>query len=128
MERDPRAYLWDARRASALIGEFVAGRSWEDYEADPLLRSAVERQFEIVGEALNHLARVDSELAEGVPDLARSSRFATCSYTATPASMTAWCGRLPRRVPPAFSPCWTICSAAPSERHQRGRNRARGRN
>lgn len=71
MARDPRAYLWDARRASALICEFVTGRSWEDYEADPLLRSAVERQFEIVGEALNHLARVDSELAEGVPDLDR---------------------------------------------------------
>lgn len=75
MARDPRAYLWDARRASALIGEFVTGRSWEDYEADPLLRSAVERQFEIVGEALNHLARVDSELAEGVPDLARIVAF-----------------------------------------------------
>ncbi len=38
MPRDPRAYLWDARRAVALVVEFVAGRSWADYEADALNR------------------------------------------------------------------------------------------
>jgi len=48
MPRDPRAYLWHARRAAAFIAEFVSDRSWEDYEGDPMLRSAVERQFEIV--------------------------------------------------------------------------------
>ena len=30
MPRDPRAYLWDARRAVALILEFVDDRSWVD--------------------------------------------------------------------------------------------------
>ena len=29
MPRDPRAYLWDARKAAVLVDEFVAGRSWE---------------------------------------------------------------------------------------------------
>lgn len=75
MPRDPRAYLWDARRAVALVVEFVAGRSRADYEADALLRSAVERQFEIVGEALSQLARHAPDLAAGVPDLPRIVAF-----------------------------------------------------
>ncbi|MCA1706667.1 MAG: DUF86 domain-containing protein [Actinobacteria bacterium] len=75
MPRDPRAYLWDARRAVALVVEFVADRSWKDYEADALLRSAVERQFEIVGEALNQLARRAPDLALRVPDLPRIVAF-----------------------------------------------------
>lgn len=75
MPPDPRTYLWDASRAAALVGEFVAGRSWADYESDPLLRSAVERQFEIVGEALNRLGRNDPDLAARVPDLPRIVAF-----------------------------------------------------
>jgi len=55
MQRDPRAYLWDAREAAAAILEFVEGKTFEDYARDRLLRSAVERQFEIIGEALNLL-------------------------------------------------------------------------
>lgn len=75
MQRDPRAYLWDARRAASLIADFVSGRSWEEYEADPMLRSAVERQFEIVGEALGQLARAAPDLAGGIPDLPRIVAF-----------------------------------------------------
>ncbi len=75
MPRDPRAYLWHARRAAALVVEFVADRSWADYEADPLLRSAVERQFEIVGEALGQLGRAAPDLAAQVPDLPRIVAF-----------------------------------------------------
>lgn len=40
-----------------------------------MLRSAVERQFEIVGEALNQLARLAPDLAEQIPDLPRIVAF-----------------------------------------------------
>jgi uncharacterized protein with HEPN domain len=75
MPPDPRTYLWEARRAAALVVQFVAGRTWEDYQADPMLRSAVERQFEIVGEALNQLRRSDPALASKIQDLPRIVAF-----------------------------------------------------
>lgn len=69
MRRDPRSYIWDAVRAADLIVEFVRGRTLVDYESDALLRSAVERQFVIIGEALSQLSRADAELAGRVPEL-----------------------------------------------------------
>jgi uncharacterized protein with HEPN domain len=75
MARDPKAYVWDAKTAADAIADFVAGRTFEQYKADLLLRSAVERQFEIVGEALNQLSRVAPELAAQVPDIGRIIAF-----------------------------------------------------
>jgi uncharacterized protein with HEPN domain len=40
-----------------------------------MLRAAVERQFEIIGEALNQLSKVDPDLASAIPDLARIVAF-----------------------------------------------------
>jgi uncharacterized protein with HEPN domain len=40
-----------------------------------MLRSAVERQFEIVGEALNQLAKLAPDLAAQIPDLPRIVAF-----------------------------------------------------
>ncbi|TDD04933.1 DUF86 domain-containing protein [Saccharopolyspora terrae] len=40
-----------------------------------MVRSAVERQFEIIGEALNQLSKADRELAEKTPDLPRIVAF-----------------------------------------------------
>jgi len=75
MRRDPRAYLWDALRATELLHDFRRGRSFTDYQADDLLRSGVERQFEIVGEALNQLSKVAPEVAASIPDLPRIVAF-----------------------------------------------------
>lgn len=75
MQRDPRTYLWDALRAAELLAEFSKGKSFADYQADALLSSAVERQFEIIGEALNNLSKVDAELAAAIPELRRIVAF-----------------------------------------------------
>jgi uncharacterized protein with HEPN domain len=75
MRRDARAYLMDAHDAAALIRQFVQGRTLEDYRAAPMLRSAVERQFEIIGEAFNQLAKTAPTLAERIPDLRRMVDF-----------------------------------------------------
>jgi uncharacterized protein with HEPN domain len=49
MQPDAAALLWDARRAALLILDFIAERTWPDYQTEAMLRSAVERQFEIIG-------------------------------------------------------------------------------
>ena len=59
-------YLFDIQRAAALIASFCAAKSFDEYRADDLLKSGVERQFMIVGEALSQLARVAPEVAERV--------------------------------------------------------------
>jgi uncharacterized protein with HEPN domain len=61
-----RKYLYDIREAGRLILDFIEGKSFDDYGSDPLLRSAVERQFEIIGEALGNLLRLTPELSERI--------------------------------------------------------------
>jgi uncharacterized protein with HEPN domain len=63
LKRDPKSLLWDAREAANAIAAMTAGKTFEDFDRDIVLRSAVERQFEIAGEALRQLARVDAALA-----------------------------------------------------------------
>lgn len=43
--------------------------------ADRMLQSAVERQFEIIGEALNRLLKVDPELGKSITDHRRIVEF-----------------------------------------------------
>lgn len=75
MRPESPAYIWDAKRAAGLIEQFVSGHVLADYLRDPLLKSAVERQFEVIGEALNKLSRIDSDVAVRVPDLPRIVAF-----------------------------------------------------
>jgi len=70
MRRDPRAYLADIVDACEALSSFVMGRDFESYLGDMLLRSAVERQLEIVGEALDRLRQTDAALATRIPDVA----------------------------------------------------------
>ena len=69
MERDPRSLLWDARDSADTIGRFIQGLTLHDYLADDMLRSAVERQFEITGEALRRLEKLRPDLAARIPDV-----------------------------------------------------------
>lgn len=55
MPLKPQLYLADILRAGQALNEFTIGKTFEDYQASLLLRFAVERQLEIVGEALNQL-------------------------------------------------------------------------
>lgn len=75
MRPESSALLWDARRAAGLIRDFIDGRSWSDYLEDPMLRSAVEWQFEIIGESLNRLDRIDPSVAGRIDDLPRIVAF-----------------------------------------------------
>ena len=57
MPRDVRAYLADIIESCDAISSAVDGPELEDYEANRLVRSAVEREFIIIGEAIAALVR-----------------------------------------------------------------------
>lgn len=71
MHPDTQKYLWDVQTALSHILQFTNGKSFHDYSSDLMCKSAVERQLEIIGEALNALSRKDPETAARIPDLPR---------------------------------------------------------
>jgi uncharacterized protein with HEPN domain len=69
MAVDARKYLWDAKEAAARALRFTRNKSWDDYAGDEVLRSAVERQLLILGEALGRLRQHDPGLAARIAGL-----------------------------------------------------------
>lgn len=69
MRRDARTYLWDVQAAADAIERFTAGLDAQTYAATELVHAAVERKFEVIGEALSQLAKLDPALAARIPDL-----------------------------------------------------------
>lgn len=58
--------LEDVRDAAAFIREAVRGKTLDDYQHHRLLRQAIERNFEIIGEAMNRLTQHDPDTAAGI--------------------------------------------------------------
>jgi uncharacterized protein with HEPN domain len=73
--RDARKYLYDITAAAAQLSEFVSGRTLDDYLGNRLLQAGVERQFEIVGEALSQLSKLDPALAKRISDYQKIISF-----------------------------------------------------
>lgn len=71
MTPDVAKRLLDALEAARRIQEFVGDKSVDQYAQDTLLRSAVERQFEIIGDALGKAGALDLQVATTVVDLPR---------------------------------------------------------
>ncbi len=74
-QRDPRAFLWDVRESALAIQSFTAGMDVAAYTNNPMAQAAVERKFEVIGEALNQLAKLDAALATRIPDLPQIVAF-----------------------------------------------------
>ena len=61
--------LWDAKTAGELIVQFTTGQAMYDEPPVKMVRSAVERQVEVMGQALDDLAREFPPLAEQAPGI-----------------------------------------------------------
>lgn len=62
MPRDARAYLADIVESCDAIGVAVHGLDLNTYQTNRLIRSSVEREFIIIGEAAAALARIAPEI------------------------------------------------------------------
>ena len=68
MRLEARKYLADIQGAAERIARVCHGKSFEQYRADEMLRSAVERQLSVLGEALSRLDKESPEVAARIPD------------------------------------------------------------
>jgi uncharacterized protein with HEPN domain len=93
MQREPHVLLWDICHAADAVAAFTRGKGLADYKEDSFLRSAVERQLIILGEAVVQLSKLTPELADRIPERGSISRFAISSSTATPPWLTKLSGK-----------------------------------
>lgn len=68
MRDEIRKNLVDILQAAAEIQDFVGGMDFKDYQNNAVTRRAVERDFEIIGEALNRIKDKDDKLLERVSE------------------------------------------------------------
>ncbi len=75
MRLEVKKYLHDVRQAATALAEFTQGKTFADYTCEAMLRAAVERQFEIIGEALAQLAKKDASAAARITEYQRIIAF-----------------------------------------------------
>lgn len=76
MPHSIRKLLLDISLSCEEILGFIEGKVFADFTSHRLLQLALEREFEIIGEALARLERIDLEgLAKKIPEYRRIVRF-----------------------------------------------------
>jgi uncharacterized protein with HEPN domain len=75
MDNRAKKLLFDVLVSGRSIREWREGRSFSEYEGDRQFRRAVEREFEIIGEALNRLTEADPTTASRIEGLNRIVGF-----------------------------------------------------
>ena len=63
------AFIWDARDAANKAASVEQSHDQNEYLGDWVLQAAVERQLEILGEALKNLRSADPETAARIPNV-----------------------------------------------------------
>jgi uncharacterized protein with HEPN domain len=75
MRHDVSKLLNDILDAGEFVRQCVEGRTFESFAADRLLFQAIERNFEIIGEAFNRIARQYPEVATRIGEHSRVIAF-----------------------------------------------------
>jgi uncharacterized protein with HEPN domain len=66
--RNPKKYLYDIINCSEFVLELTKGKTVDDYKKDRVFRSALERELQIIGEAMLQLDRVSPETVEEISE------------------------------------------------------------
>ncbi len=75
MTHNIKACLHDAVSACKLILRFTEGISLQEYQENLMVKSAVERQFEILGEALNRIKKLEPDFLTDISEWQRIIAF-----------------------------------------------------
>lgn len=75
MKDETRKNLIDILQAAEEIKDFVCGMDFKTYQDNTITQRAIERDFEIIGEALNRIKNTDGELLEKVSEHQRIIGF-----------------------------------------------------
>ena len=75
MRLESKKYLYDVLQAGANLRQFTESKDFSDYQSDAQLRSATERQFEIIGEALRRLSNEDPATVARISEHGRIISF-----------------------------------------------------
>ena len=67
MKHDIKKYLFDIKTSIDSINEYLNEylgdrKDFTEYQKNKLLRRGIEREIEIIGEAMNHILRIDPEI------------------------------------------------------------------
>ncbi|NJB81928.1 HepT-like ribonuclease domain-containing protein [Wenyingzhuangia aestuarii] len=63
MKREVKKYLYDIKTSIESINEYLGNeRDFFKYEENKILRRAVEREIEIIGEATNRILKIEHEI------------------------------------------------------------------
>jgi len=75
MQRDARKYLFDISDSCQAVVDYTRDVTFNEYANDRRIRSAVEREFIIIGEALNQLRRLDAAYEDRLPEIHQIINF-----------------------------------------------------
>ncbi len=63
-----KKYLFDIKQSIEEIETYLKDKTYEDFIQGSIIQSAVERKFEIIGEALNRIKRIDESVLDKIAD------------------------------------------------------------
>ncbi len=66
MQTDAEKYLLDILDAASDVAAFIGSMTFEEYHESKLVKAAVERKFEIIGEAMSRLRKELPETADQI--------------------------------------------------------------
>ncbi len=95
MNDQTRKLLFDVLDSGRAIRQWRAGRSYDEYLSDRQFRRAVEREFEIIGEALHRRSEADADIAAQIAELPRIDVARHSKRTATARACVLKEGQVP---------------------------------
>lgn len=75
MQLEVKKCLFDILNAAKHIEQYTHVFDYANYVADGQVQAAVERKFEIIGEALNRIKKLDASVVEGISEHQRIIGF-----------------------------------------------------